>query len=40
LKRDVPQQSITIGVRSFDDPERVGLSRMLALPFVAERLPD
>ncbi|MBA3297019.1 MAG: sterol desaturase family protein, partial [Acidobacteria bacterium] len=33
LKRDVPQQALTIGVRPFDDPESVRLPRMLALPF-------
>lgn len=40
LKQDVPQRSITIGVRSFDEPELVGLPRMLALPFTTAALAD
>jgi len=39
LKLDVPQRSITIGVRSFDEPARVRLPRMLALPFTATQIP-
>jgi len=38
LKLDVPQRSITIGVRSFADPERVRLPAMLALPFTTTPL--
>ncbi len=40
LKLDVPQRSITVGVRSFEDPERVRLPEMLMLPFTATPLPD
>lgn len=40
LKLDVPQRSITVGVRSFEDPERVTLPQMVILPFTATPLPD
>lgn len=40
LKLDVPQRSITIGVRSFDTPECVRLPEMLALPWSATPIPD
>jgi sterol desaturase/sphingolipid hydroxylase (fatty acid hydroxylase superfamily) len=36
LKLNVPQQSIEIGLPSFDDDERVALAPMLALPFTDE----
>ena len=40
LKLDVPQGPITVGVKSFEDPERVRLPEMLMLPFTATPLPD
>lgn len=40
LKRDVPQRSITVGVRSFEDPERVTLPQMVVFPFTGPSLPD
>jgi sterol desaturase/sphingolipid hydroxylase (fatty acid hydroxylase superfamily) len=41
LKLGVPQSSIMVGVRSFEDPERVRLPEMLVLPFTAVPLaPD
>jgi sterol desaturase/sphingolipid hydroxylase (fatty acid hydroxylase superfamily) len=33
LRRDVPQESIRIGLRELDDPDRVDLGNMLKLPF-------
>lgn len=38
LRRDVPQQAITIGVPSYRDPDELTLPRVLALPFRDERL--
>lgn len=40
LKLDVPQSSITVGVRSFEHPEQVRLSEMLVLPFTSTPLPE
>jgi sterol desaturase/sphingolipid hydroxylase (fatty acid hydroxylase superfamily) len=33
IRLDVPQRSVTIGVPAFDDPKRVTLGRILAMPF-------
>jgi len=33
IRLDVPQQSITIGVAAYDDPKKVTLGRILAMPF-------
>jgi len=33
IRLDVAQQSITIGVPAFDDPKRVTLGKILAMPF-------
>jgi sterol desaturase/sphingolipid hydroxylase (fatty acid hydroxylase superfamily) len=33
IRLDVPQQSISIGVPAFDDPKKVTLGRILAMPF-------
>jgi hypothetical protein len=32
IRLDVPQQSISIGVLAFDDPRKVTLGRILAMP--------
>ncbi len=44
LRRDVPQDEITIGVPAYREPEDVTLPRVLAMPFVEQRpswqLPD
>jgi len=37
---DVPQQSITIGVPAFDDPNKVTLGQLLWMPFRAKRRRD
>jgi hypothetical protein len=34
---NVPQEAITVGVPGFDDPAKVTLGRILALPFVPRR---
>jgi sterol desaturase/sphingolipid hydroxylase (fatty acid hydroxylase superfamily) len=34
FRRDIPQNEITIGVKDFDTPEKVGLNRVLLEPFV------
>jgi sterol desaturase/sphingolipid hydroxylase (fatty acid hydroxylase superfamily) len=33
IRLDVPQQSITIGVPAYDDPKKVTLGKILAMPF-------
>ncbi|HEX9304667.1 MAG TPA: sterol desaturase family protein [Thermoanaerobaculia bacterium] len=33
IRLDVPQQSITIGVAAFDDPKKITLGKILAMPF-------
>jgi sterol desaturase/sphingolipid hydroxylase (fatty acid hydroxylase superfamily) len=33
IRLDVPQRSVTIGVPAFDDPKKVTLGRILAMPF-------
>jgi sterol desaturase/sphingolipid hydroxylase (fatty acid hydroxylase superfamily) len=33
IRLDVPQQSVTIGVPAFDDPKKVTLGKILAMPF-------
>jgi sterol desaturase/sphingolipid hydroxylase (fatty acid hydroxylase superfamily) len=33
IRLDVPQQSITIGVAAYDDPKKVTLGKILAMPF-------
>lgn len=33
IRLDVPQRSVTIGVPAFDDPKRVTLAKILAMPF-------
>jgi sterol desaturase/sphingolipid hydroxylase (fatty acid hydroxylase superfamily) len=33
IRLDVPQKSVSIGVPAFDDPEKVTLGRILAMPF-------
>lgn len=38
LRRNVPQQAITIGVPSYRDPAALTLAKVLAMPFGAERL--
>lgn len=38
LRLDVPQESIEIGVASFDEPARVRLTEMLVLPFTGGRI--
>ncbi len=37
LRLDVPQREVTIGVPAYRDPEEVGLSEILKLPFGEER---
>lgn len=37
LKLDVPQAEVTVGVPAYRDPEEVGLSEILGLPFGEER---
>jgi sterol desaturase/sphingolipid hydroxylase (fatty acid hydroxylase superfamily) len=37
LRLNVPQDAITIGVASYQDPAQLGLGRVLALPFTAQR---
>lgn len=33
IRLDVPQQSVTVGVPAFDDPRKVTLGRIIAMPF-------
>ncbi len=40
LRRDVPQNSITIGVPAFLDPAEVQLGEVLEMPFVRQRDPQ
>jgi len=37
IRLDVPQQSITIGVAAYDDPKKVTLGKILAMPFRRRR---
>jgi hypothetical protein len=37
LRRDVPQEEITVGVPAYRRPEEVTLPRVLALPFGPQR---
>lgn len=39
LRLNVPQQTVTIGVASYQDPEELGLAQALKLPFLPQR-PD
>jgi sterol desaturase/sphingolipid hydroxylase (fatty acid hydroxylase superfamily) len=37
IRRDVPQQAITIGVPGYQDPEELDLQGLAALPFIRQR---